>query len=665
MALLLHLVPVFNPYGYGVPAVALVPSRYCSTQGRAQQVPTRSEPNYSLPMKICFLFLSWIVSSALLAQVCGGNLGENIFTDGDFGRGLANTLPNDPGIAPGYVYTPQGPPFDGFYTVTNNTSNWPGLFGTWLGVGDNSPDPNGYMMVVNASLQPGLFYEQEVDGLCENTFYQFTADIINLIRAGTPNHIDPNVSFLLNGNEEYATGLIPKTNTWNTYGFTFTTLPGQTSVTLSLRNNAPGGNGNDLAIDNISFRACGPLAQILPETVERICEDGQFTTLTATIEGEQYPSPAVQWQTSPDGGNTWIDLVGENDFTFVHTELASGFYYYRYLLANGAGNLANERCRVVSNEKIVEVVPKFWMVNDTICQGRVYETAGRVYDQSGVYVDTLLSSLGCDSIVTLQLTVEEDPQITLALGIEDPACVEDFGRITIDSISGAVLPYQLSFNGAEVGQSTTFTNLQPGEYALRLVDRIGCSLDTVLNVAAPIPFVVDLGPDRRLALGESVLLTLNANAPLSSSQWIPEVEGCGEGCRRVEILPTGSGTYTLLATSEEGCLASDSLRISVEKVRRVYIPTAFSPNFDGVNDFFAPLLQAPNVQAIQQMKVFNRWGGLLYEARNLPFSNTPSYGWDGTSRGKAVAVGTYTYVVDILFLDGESIRYSGDVTLLR
>lgn len=616
-------------------------------------------------MKICFFVFSWIISGALFAQICDGNLGENIFTDGDFGRGLQNTLPNDPGIAPGYTYTATGPPFDGFYTITNNTSNWPGLFATWLGIGDNSPDPNGYMMVVNASLQPGLFYEQQVDGLCENTLYQFTADIINLIRSGTPNHIDPNVSFLLDGNEEYATGLVPKTNTWNTYGFTFVTLPGQTSITLSLRNNAPGGNGNDLAIDNISFRACGPLAQILPETVERICEDGQSTTLTATISGNQYTNPAVQWQSSFDGGNTWVDLPGNTDLAYVHTELASGFYYYRYLLANGESNLTNERCRVVSNEKIVEVVPKFWTVTDTICQGRVYETGGRIYEQSGIYVDTLLSSLGCDSIVTLQLTVEEDSQIALALNVEDPACVEDFGRIVLDSVLNAALPYQLRFDGEEVGQATTFTDLSAGTYAFSLTDRFGCSLDTSATIQAAFPFMVDLGPDRRVALGERVLLQLNANDVLGSSQWIPEVVGCGQGCTRVELLPSRSATYVLQAISQNGCLASDSVRISVDKVRRVYIPTAFSPNFDGINDFFAPLVQQPNVQAIVQMQVFNRWGGLVYEAANLPIDNTPSYGWDGTFLGKAAELGSYAYRVDILFLDGETIRYSGDVTLLR
>jgi len=71
---------------------------------------------------------------------------------------------------------------------------------------------------------------------------------------------------------------------WNTYGFTFTTGPGVTEVSLSLVNNAPGGIGNDLILDNISFQACGPEALILPETVANICEDGDPITLDATVQ---------------------------------------------------------------------------------------------------------------------------------------------------------------------------------------------------------------------------------------------------------------------------------------------------------------------------------------------------------------------------------------------
>ena len=104
-------------------------------------------------------------------ETCTGNLGANIFEAGDFGAGPSNLILSDPGIAPGYIYTLSPPPEDGYYTITNNTGAWGGLYATWLPIRDNSSDPLGYMMVVNASYSAGIFYEQTVDGLCENTLY--------------------------------------------------------------------------------------------------------------------------------------------------------------------------------------------------------------------------------------------------------------------------------------------------------------------------------------------------------------------------------------------------------------------------------------------------------------------------------------------------------------
>ena len=318
---------------------------------------------------VILLFFTPLVS----AQICTGNLGDNIFEEGDFGTGNANNIQQDPNIAPGYQYTAFGPPSDGLYTITNNTGAWSNLYSTWMSLRDNSDDPNGYMMVVNASFTQGNFYEQIIDGLCENTLYVFSADIINVVRKPVGNHIFPNVSFLLNEEVQYTTGDIPQTEEWNTYGFTFSTGPGETSLKLTLRNNAPGGIGNDLALDNITFRPCGPEALILPREIANICEDGDPIRLNATIVGAQYDTPAYQWQRSFDEGETWEDIPGGTESSILHTERASGFYYYRYILANNPDNIANSKCRVNSNVKIVQVVPKFYEIVDTLCQGLTFE----------------------------------------------------------------------------------------------------------------------------------------------------------------------------------------------------------------------------------------------------------------------------------------------------
>ncbi|MCO6489911.1 MAG: gliding motility-associated C-terminal domain-containing protein [Phaeodactylibacter sp.] len=600
-------------------------------------------------------------------ETCTGNLGANIFEAGDFGAGPSNLILSDPGIAPGYAYTLSPPPEDGYYTITNNTGAWGGLYATWLPIRDNSSDPLGYMMVVNASYSAGIFYEQTVDGLCENTLYEFSADIINLIRSGVAGHIRPNVSFLINDEVRYSSGDIPQNNMWNTYGFTFTTEPGETSVKLTLRNNAPGGIGNDLALDNISFRACGPAALILPAQVANICEDGSPITLEATILGDQYPDPALQWQQSFDEGATWQDIPGANGNAIQHTQLSGGYYYYRYLLANSPANLANSRCRVISNIKVVYVQPKFHSVADTICEGGAYLFGDTPLTEGGVYVDSLLSSIGCDSIVTLALQVVPNRGITAEVAAKNPGCAgfRD-GSIGVAGIRNAYPPFSISLDSAAVmADSAFFPGLGAGSYAFSITDRFGCTLEYDITLDEPDSLWVELGPDQPIGLGERLVLPVRSNYTLATAVWSPpELVLCDSGCLKPLVQPLQTTTFTFTGTTDDGCTATDSVRIVVNEVRSVYIPNAFSPNEDGRNDRFVVFGDVPNVQEVVSMKAFDRWGALLFEGGGFG-PNDLSAGWDGTFKGKLMPAEAYAYVIRVRFLDGVELEYTGAVHLVR
>ena len=597
--------------------------------------------------------------------VCSGNLGENIFSDGDFGVGVANIPSEDPRTAPGYSYVRSGPPNDGSYTITNDMGRWANNFGTWLGITDNSSDPNGYMMVVNASFSPGLFYEQTIDGLCENTLFEFSADAINVIQRNVSNHIKPNISFLINDEVVINTGDIPQDEQWHTYGITFSTKPGETAVKLSLRNNAPGGIGNDLALDNISFRACGPEALILPREVANICEDGDPIILEATIIGDQYPDPALQWQRSFDGGQTWEDLVGANEPEVVHDILQSGFYNYRYLLANSNDNLANGKCRVVSNVKTVHVLPKFYNLQDSICEGLSFQVGSSIYQETGIYTDSLISSLGCDSIVTLDLTVLPDPGIQANIRINPPNCAgEATAVIFVENIRGGYAPYLVEYYD-------TFGHILPGgsgvlagDYRILIEDRYGCRLNNPVTIEEPTPFIIELGPDTSVVLGESINLIPFSNYPIEKFNWTPNNFPCGEACLDVDFFPIQSDIYRLDATNANGCQTSDSLFIEVAILREVFVPNTFSPNGDGMNDFFTVFGRFPLVQQIEKLEIFDRWGTLIYTAGPID-PNIPELGWDGRVPNQNPGNQVFVYQVSVRFFDGAIKVISGDVLLVR
>jgi gliding motility-associated-like protein len=112
-----------------------------------------------------------------------------------------------------------------------------------------------------------------------------------------------------------------------------------------------------------------------------------------------------------------------------------------------------------------------------------------------------------------------------------------------------------------------------------------------------------------------------------------------------------------------GCTGSDELLVKVVKNRPVYFPNVFSPNNDGVNDWFSAYGN-PSAVRITDMKIFNRWGSLVFQTQNIPL-DTPTLGWNGLFNGDPLNPDVFAFFVKILFVDGEEIMYTGDVTIVR
>jgi hypothetical protein len=196
-----------------------------------------------------FLLLTFNFSGKIFAQLCQGSLGDPVVNI-TFGSG------SNPGGALGrstnYTYLGADCPDDGSYTISNSTSNCFGF--TWHSVSqDHTPgDVNGYMMVVNASFNPGDFFVETVVGLCPNTTYEFASWILNVLKPSSCRGagIKPNITFNIETTsgivlQSYQTGDIPASSfpQWKQYGFFFSTTTGINSVVLRMTNNAPGGCG--------------------------------------------------------------------------------------------------------------------------------------------------------------------------------------------------------------------------------------------------------------------------------------------------------------------------------------------------------------------------------------------------------------------------------------
>ena len=608
------------------------------------------------------LLLIWLSSSSLSAQgLCDGNLGVNIFEDGDFGSGPENVVPVNPMIAPGYTYkSDAGSPNDGFYTITNGTQNWSFWFPTWLRLSDNSDDPEGYFMLVNADFNPGKFYEQNIDGLCENTLYQFSADIINVVRSSIGDHILPNVSFLIDEVVQFSSGDIPQDEKWNTYGFTFTTAPGQTSVKLSLRNNAPGGNGNDLALDNISFQACGPDAFVTAEQTIFLCEDDNTPVEVRAEIGAANQS--LQWQISYDS-ISWQDLGGQMTEFVVHNIFDIGRYYYRYITAGTDTELINEKCRIISDVLVIEILAiNYPDERDTICFGETLDFGNQVLSTSGSYNYTFTSSRGCDSIVDLELLVLDEEILQLDTSTVAPSCFGfSDGSIEIDIVNGLYGPYSYGINEV-LTTINTFEGLEAGNYQLTIANSIGCSQTVVISLDEPEEFIIALPSDTIIKLGESLDINVMTNQSLNNLEWDPpETSPCGL-CTEFSFLPLSSETYTVTGYNSSGCTTQASMNITIDiDDLEIYLPTAFFPGSSSVDDSFTIGAKEGLITSIKEFSVYDRWGNLIHSSTNSSSLEL----WDGRINNTRAMPGVYVYNLEIELIDGNTYRFTDDLLLLR
>ena len=250
-------------------------------------------------------------------ELCDGNTRINLFPNGDFGTGVfVNGSPLDIGVT-SYGYTPMtcSSPNDGQYSIINTSDcdgNGNGIYNAFVVTDDHTPgDINGYMMLVNASFNPDIALERTVTTLCEDTEYEFSLWINNM-QPQAP--IKPNLTFLIDGVGQHTTGDITVTG-WQKVGFTFFT-GSTTSSVFSIRNNAPGGFGNDWAIDDVFVGLCQPEV-VNVNTIDK-CFDAKDETIDFVVNDDNKQFIYYQFEESRDNGVTWSVISTPQIGTFVN-----------------------------------------------------------------------------------------------------------------------------------------------------------------------------------------------------------------------------------------------------------------------------------------------------------------------------------------------------------
>ncbi|HVS93074.1 MAG TPA: gliding motility-associated C-terminal domain-containing protein [Mucilaginibacter sp.] len=630
------------------------------------------------------LFLPVIFSAIAIraaAQTCSGSLGDPVIYQ-TFGSG-----PNPGSALPSSVtnltYTTDNCPNDGYYTIVNAANLSPSqCHPTWQTVtSDHTGDPNGYMMLVNASYDPSIFFTQTANGLCPNTTYEFSAYILNLMTLAASNAdntvIQPNITFSIRANDgtllaTYNTGVIPPTAgpQWNKYGVYFTTPAGITDVIVTMNNNAPGGNGNDLVLDDIAFRACGPVVQtgfgdLTTTGAQEICEgsDADYT-LTSSV-GAGYTNPFLQWQINTNNAG-WTNIQGETNATLhiTITNAATGNYQYRLAVGEGQ-NINSPSCNVSSlpltiNVNPLPVVPL--PATQTVCEGdtlTLNATGGASYvwkgpgiaginqnplviynvspANAGSYSVVATSAHGCAG-APVQTTVNVIPRVVpgliadqtlLCLG--ESAHLQASGGIYYKWNPSTGLDHDDIPNPvASPSQTTTYRVT---------ISNGGCADSTkTVTISVYNNPQADAGKSKVIFEGQSTRLQGTVSGDnIASFYWSPSDYLDDPHSLTPVATPPHDITYTLNVISSSCGEAASSVFVRV--YQKITIPNAFTPNGDGVNDYWniAALVTYPE----SLTTIYTRDGQQVY--KSIGYAQP----WDGTANGSPVPTGTYYYIIDL------------------
>ena len=353
-------------------------------------------------------------------------------------------------------------------------------------------------------------------------------------------------------------------------------------------------------------------------------------------------------------GTTTLTIC-DNQVPFLwngNTCLTSGTYSANLKSVTGCDSIATLLLTVSSKLSSI--------TNKTICSDQLPLSWNNInYTLGGTYSVTLKSVAGCDSIVTLILTINTTPSIP-ALSSNSPLCSGKTLLLTATSLN-AVSYKWVTPNGQQLTiQNPSINNVSlanSGAYSVTATANGCISSAATTYVSVILTPIINAGTDLQLYEGDSGMLKAVATGTNLIYKWTPNLYFISpDNVKNPWVYGVKEMAYSLTVTQNGQCPATDIVVVKVlSRLRPIDIPNVFSPNNDGKNDVWVIKDLAPYPES--KVEVFTRSGQNVFSALNgykLP--------WDGTYKGKPMPVGTYYYIVST---SPQSKVFTGWVAILR
>jgi gliding motility-associated-like protein len=449
--------------------------------------------------------------------------------------------------------------------------------------------------------------------------------------------------------------------------------------TTSLIDTLHGGNGFDtILLTNIYVF---PVYNI--ENTVSLCAGESYNGVVYN-DDFTLTEPLQTWRGCDSTVVTHIEVVAPQvislDTTLCAGETFLGFAFEEDTLLQTITLAVNGCDSIVWSANVkVNPVPIASITGETsLCHGPVFLKAlgGATYQWSngknspniqasdpGDYTVTVSNGAGCEDVATVTVTSGE---ITVEMNITEPDCQgNDDGEILFSNPGGGIPPYAYSVDGGSFFTTYPyFNNLPPGAYEVVVKDGKGCVLQKEIVLSDPLNLLLQMGETQLIELGETVLLDVNTNLQNPSKiAWSPAGSLNCDTCLIPEATPLETTVYHLTLTDDKGCTLEGKIEVRVKTERRYFVPTAFSPNNDGINDllfFFAD----DKTKLVRKMVIHDRWGAQVFAAQNFT-PNNPTAAWTGELNGKPATEGVYTWSAEVEFFDGAVEYFQGTVAVVR
>lgn len=463
-------------------------------------------------------------------------------------------------------------------------------------------DTDGYMLMFNASDGPLTFYQKDISDLCPNTDYIFSCYIANLVvpTACIGNQENPNVQLTIRNPED-------------------------SSVQVSM------------ATGEIFYKS--------------------------TLTWNRYD---IHFQTAPGQTRAFIQLTN-----------------------NGKGGCGNDLAIDDISLRLCnfQVEQSFDLCD--LPEGSL-TIAGKTYTEPGTYFNILPVPNSCnDTLVTTILTGSRRvlPTLNYSLCAEDYVEIGNRRFITdtsfVDTLAGPnedcplFQPVEISGKNLQlVEQNITLCNGEKISVGSNQYDRAGmyqdifstssgCDSIVVTSIATG-RIAVEINPVMvELRIGESIQLMSSVRFSSEYTlSWHPSDGLNCNDCLSPVLAPSESGIYKVVATDiPSGCKDSIAVKVDVSECNKVFVPNAFSPNFDGINDRF-DLFTSGCFTRLVAWRIFDRWGDLVYDLNDQSLEDD-IVGWDGQINGQPAAEGVYGYRLILAYNNGTQKEFRGTVMLLR